>query len=289
METTIFIPYVYKVTNIITGQFYIGMKVTPGEIGIDYFTSSTNKEFKSDFKKNPTKYFCEKLFMGDQQEVALKESELISTYKDDPLILNKAFNNNHLYIIADANERKIINKKISDATQKRAREHPETFPGRKNTDCSEETKKKISNSLKGRIPPNKGKPQSDEAKRKQSESMKGKTPWNKDKTGIYSDETRKRISIANIDREPPNKGKHASEETRKKLSDSHKGHSPSNKGRKASEETRKKLSESHKGQIAHNTGKHCYTDGKHNIYAFECPVGFKPGMAPKHLKEIDKA
>ena len=49
MDNKSFTPYVYRVTNKITGQFYVGSKIAKGEIGVDYFTSSTNKEFRNDF------------------------------------------------------------------------------------------------------------------------------------------------------------------------------------------------------------------------------------------------
>lgn len=176
MENNTFLPYVYKVTNPTTGEFYIGMKITPGEIGVDYFTSSTNKEFKSDFKKNPQNYLCEKLFIGNQADVVLKESELIYNSKDSPLILNKAFNNGHVFLIEI-------------------------------------------------------RPHTAEQNKKQSESMKGHMPWNK--------------------------------------------------GLKATEEAKKNQSLAHLGQKAHNTRKKCFNDGKHNVYAYECPEGFVPSMAKK--------
>ena len=62
---------------------------------------------------------------------------------------------------------------------------------------SEEHKRKISESNKGRTSVNKGKHLSEETKRKLSEAAKGKPTWNK--------------------------GKHHSEEARTKMSESHKG------------------------------------------------------------------
>ena len=59
---------------------------------------------------------------------------------------------------------------------------------------SEESKKKISESLKGRIPWNKSKHHSEETRRKISEANKGKSAWNKGKRGIYSEETRRKQS-----------------------------------------------------------------------------------------------
>lgn len=43
-------PYIYKVTSRETGQYYIGSQCSGKTIGVDYYTSSRNKEFKEDFK-----------------------------------------------------------------------------------------------------------------------------------------------------------------------------------------------------------------------------------------------
>ena len=62
----------------------------------------------------------------------------------------------------------------------------------------------------------------DEQKKKLSESLKGKKTWNK---GIpMTDEQKKKISDSH-------KGKTPSEETRRKISDSHKGKPATIKGR----------------------------------------------------------
>ena len=45
--------YIYKITDKVTGQFYIGSQCRDKIIGINYFTSYHNKEFKSKFKSNP--------------------------------------------------------------------------------------------------------------------------------------------------------------------------------------------------------------------------------------------
>ena len=73
---------------------------------------------------------------------------------------------------------------------------------------------------------------SEESRKKLSESLKGR---------ILSEESRKKLSEAKKGKNNPNYGKSLSEEHRKKLSESH-------KGKVMSEESRKKLSESHKGK-----------------------------------------
>jgi len=95
---------------------------------------------------------------------------------------------------------------------------------------SEETRKKLSIALMGK---NKGKKLSEETRKKISERLKGKSKgkgkiaWNRGKKNIYSDETRQRISNSLT-------GRKLSIETRKKISEGH-------KGKKFSEEHKQKL------------------------------------------------
>lgn len=86
---------------------------------------------------------------------------------------------------------------------------------------TEETKKRISETLKGRISPMKGRTLSDEHKRKISESGKG------NKRGLgkkHSQETKDKISAASMKRDPWNKGTKGkfSKESREKMSISQK-------------------------------------------------------------------
>jgi len=126
---------------------------------------------------------------------------------------------------------------------------------------SEEARKKLSVSNKGKPSPNKGKKKSPEAiernkhshlgkkaseetKIKMSSSKKGKEPNNKGKKCKPCTEERKQ-KISNA-----NKGRKLTDEQKEKSSKSwfKKGSVPANKGKKFSEETCKKLSESHKGK-----------------------------------------
>ncbi len=135
---------------------------------------------------------------------------------------------------------------------------------------TEETKKKLSEALKGRRVSiksefkkenkfgfkkgntfgkiNKGKKMSEETKKKLSEANKGKKLSEETKKKIiefhkgnkgkkHSEETKKKISEAN-------KGKKHSEETKKKMIEAH-------KGKKQSEETKKKIGKAHKGKKCH--------------------------------------
>ena len=134
--------------------------------------------------------------------------------------------------------------------------------------CSEETRKKISEAMKGKKH-RLGTHQSDEWKRNMSERMKG-NKWNIGKH--LSEEQRRKISEANKGKGHPhseetklkisnaNKGYHHSEEAKRKISDASKG----NKyrlGQHHSEEARSKMAESRRQYFANggtgpNKGKH---------------------------------
>jgi G:T-mismatch repair DNA endonuclease (very short patch repair protein) len=122
---------------------------------------------------------------------------------------------------------------------------------------SEETKRKISEAGKGRKP-------SAETKRKLSESKKGKprpdligkqpsmetrnkiSKSNKGK--IFSDEHKKNLSQSMKGRPSPRKGVTLSEESKKKISKANKGRPSQMKGKKHTVESKQKMSESAKGR-----------------------------------------
>jgi hypothetical protein len=116
-------------------------------------------------------------------------------------------------------------------------------------------RKKVSDSMKGQVPWNKGRTLpalSDEHKRKISESNTGR---------IFDDETRKKISETKKGKTTWIKGKTHSDETKRKIGKSNKGKVPWSKGKTFSDEYRKKISESlklselNKNRIPWNKGK----------------------------------
>ena len=123
---------------------------------------------------------------------------------------------------------------------------------------SEETKRKLSEAMKGENNPNYGKPgnrkgttHSEESKRKMSEAKKGENNHRFGKPGNrkgipHSEESKRKMSEANkgenhpmSGKPSPNRGKKLSAETRRKISEA-------KKGRTHSEEARRKMSESHR-------------------------------------------
>ena len=121
---------------------------------------------------------------------------------------------------------------------------------------SEETKRKISEARKGKPSPNYGKTHSEETKRKISEVHKGKT---------LSEETRKKLSEITKGENSYWYGKTLSEEHKRKLSEAKKGKKPPNYGKAHSEETKRKMREAKKGKKWWNDG--CGNNKK----SAECP------------------
>ena len=104
---------------------------------------------------------------------------------------------------------------------------------------SEQTRKKLSIANTGKHP-------TEETKRKISNSLKGENHINYGKH--LSEETRNKIKIANT-------GNKLTEEQKRKMSESLKGRTSWNKGKKLTEEHKRKLSEAHKGKHNYSTAK----------------------------------
>lgn len=125
------------------------------------------------------------------------------------------------------------------------------MPPKKNTNTgwhhSEETKKKIGEKSKGRIP-------SEETRKKISEAGKGRVA--SEETLIKarmrappSEETRRKISLAGMGRPSPRKGTHLSPEHKKRISESHMGEKHWMHGKHLSDEHKAKTSNALKGRI----------------------------------------
>ena len=102
-----------------------------------------------------------------------------------------------------------------------------------------------------------GKKHSEETKKKMSESAKGRKPWNTDKP--LSDDHKKKISKSTKGKNNPNWGNKHSEETRRKIS---KNNARYWQDKERSEETKRKIAESHKGYKHTNEAKKKMSDAK---------------------------
>lgn len=212
--------YIYKVTDKETKDFYIGSQCSGKIIGVNYFTSSRNKEFRNKFKVNPTQFEIKIIgVFADANACVLQENIFIKDNIKNPLCLNRH------YIIGDVCK---FNRVGSTPWNK----------GKMGRKLPDWWKRKISESLKGQV-------RNEEWKRKISEGLKGKPSYNKGKK--FTDEHKKKISESN-------KGKVFTEEHKRKLVESHKGKllseetkrklSEVNKGKILSENTKIKMSES---------------------------------------------
>lgn len=174
------LPYVYKVTDRSNGKSYIGSKTSDSNhchmIGVNYFTSSTDKDFRTRFESNPHDFDIEIVYIGkNKKEVIEKEAKLIQSNNLD---YNRAYyNRGHLVCRYDDEWRKShigkrpsvdTKQKISSTLKEYYKSNPNPFLGLNHTD---EAKEKIS--LK-----NKGRKHTEEEKKRVSETLKGHIGWN---------------------------------------------------------------------------------------------------------------
>src|SRR5574344_2049569 len=162
--------YIYKVTNIITGQFYIGQRINytgspEDDLGIHYFTSS--KIVRPLFKNNTSEWKKEILYRDINYAEKLDRIEGYEIHKvfNDKLCLNGYDPTNNGF-------RTTAGKHLSDEVRRKMSE------AKKGKHHSDEARRKMSIAKKG-------KPLSDEARRKLSEAHKGKP---------HSDEARRHRS-----------------------------------------------------------------------------------------------
>ena len=169
LKTPVRKPYIYKVTNFVTGQYYIGSQCSGKTVGVNYFTSSTNKVFKEGFKnygREKYKIVIIKEF-EDPEECVRAENYIIRNY----MLLKDGLCLNRFYCCGG-----------------------EKIFSRVGIHHSEKTKQKMSETHKGHPGPNKGIPRSEETKQKMSETLKGRPSTNKGKP--HTEETRKKISLS---------------------------------------------------------------------------------------------
>ncbi len=186
--------YVYRITNTILNKHYYGVrssKIEPNyDLGVKYFSSSTDKNFVSEQKENKFmfKYKIIKQF-NTRKEANQLEIKLHLKFN---VGVNESFYNKAIHTSSGFNREGAI---TSEETKSKIRD---SNIGKKRT---EETKQNISNSKKGRI-------LSEEHKLKISESSKGKLK-------PKSEEHKLKISVTL-------KGRIISQETKNKMSESKK-------------------------------------------------------------------
>ena len=170
--------YIYKVTNIITGQFYIGQRSSytgspEDDLGVHYFTSS--KVVRPLFKNNTSEWQKEILYRDIQYAETLDDMEGYAIHKEikDPLCMNR-------YDPSAKPGFSTSGKCHSEETKSKIRQ------SLRGHSISSETKAKIRQSLRGHsvssetrtkiATGNLGKHVSDEAKAKMREAWKHRAP-----------------------------------------------------------------------------------------------------------------
>lgn len=207
MSTKKLYHYVYRITNIVVNKHYYGKrssKLLPElDLGVRYFSSSSDREFIQDQKTNPQNY----------------RYKIVSIYNSSAKALEKEIKLHHKFNVASSY--KFYNKAIQTSTgfTMHGLCHSEKTKAKisaahKGRTLSDETKAKISDANKGERHYLFGKIHSDKIKAKMSDVKKGeKNPmFGK----VHPENTRARISDAN-------KGKTLSENTKAKLSAAMKG------------------------------------------------------------------
>lgn len=182
--------YVYRISNIKIKKYYYGYRSTvvpPYEdIGIKYFSSSTDKEFIKDQKENPTdyKYKVVQIFNTSKQALNL-EIKLHNKFKvgANERFYNKVQQTNLGFDNTGAVHSEETKSKISESNKDKCK-------GRK---ASTETREKLSKVRKGRISNRKGCTLSDDQKKKLSIALIGNT---NSKGNKPSEETRLKLSKA---------------------------------------------------------------------------------------------
>lgn len=182
--------YVYKHTNILTGEFYFGYRFRNTKLNLipeddlPHYVCSSKIKKRIIEERNIWKSEILFKFYGQNKksDAFWKEQELIKQNYKNKLNLNKRYfdkekNNSSKFFDKHSEEskkkisNKLKNRTFSEETRKKISDSKKGIPRDK------ETKEKISNTLKGNIPHNKGKktgPQSDEVRKKTSEVI---TEW----------------------------------------------------------------------------------------------------------------
>lgn len=218
--------YIYKITctaGSFKGKFYYGQHTTDN---LDDGYKGSGRLINDYYQKYPNDYIKEILaFYDSKEELNQAEYDIIHPYINNEICLNLVEGGK---VNTGYNLKEETKQKLSDA-------HKGKTPWNKGKHniYSEETIKKISESLSNRVGKNKGKKWSEEQKQKMSEAHKGQVPWNKGKS--LSEETKKKISESKTGKSI--QGHKLSEETKKKIGEA-------NKGIKRSDDYKNKMSES---------------------------------------------
>ena len=197
---------IYGWYNMKSGKWYVGQTVEPKRRLKTHIDDAFNRKDNNKFHRALRKYGLDNFVYCVLEENILREN--LNLKEIDWIEEFDSFYNG--YNMSAGGGQTIFSEEVK---RKLSESHKGKTPwnkGKRYT-LTEEEKNKIYESRRGKSSWNKGISMSEETKKKLSESLKGRAAWNKGKTNIYSEETRKRISESL-------KGKKRSEETKKKIS-----------------------------------------------------------------------
>ena len=191
--------YVYRITNTQENKHYYGVrssKVEPKlDLGIKYFSSSTDKEFIKEQKEN--KYiFKYKIIKQFDSRKEANQFEIDLHWKFDVARNESFYNRAKATLVSFC----IEGYKHTEETREKQSK------ARLGKSLSDETKAKLSKSKKGKPSSRKGKNITQEHK---DNIIKAKQE--------ISEETRKKLSLAGKGKPSPNKGSKRTEETKNKM------------------------------------------------------------------------
>ena len=226
--------YTYRITNKVEQKHYYGARTSiihPSEdLGIKYFSSSSNKEFLIGQKDNPDNFKYKVIKIFETREAALSlEVKLHAKFNVgvNESFYNKAkqtttrFDTAGTHVIFSKEHKEKLSKiqkelwndkefrntkgkvRIEKGLQTREKRGI-TYKGEKNP--MYKNGEKISGEKNG-MHKNNFKGDIIEIGKKISDKLKGNIPWNKNKTNIYSEETIEKMKLAKKDYVPWIKGK----------------------------------------------------------------------------------
>ena len=218
--------YTYKITNIKTNKSYIGVRScedTPSEdIGIKYFSSSSDKVFISEQRINPENFIYEVINTFDNRVDALTDEIRLHEMHDvckNPQFYNLSKQTSNGMDFTGGNHSEESKLKIGEASKERGiseKAKANLLWHTKNRIRTPEEIKKMSEAKLGNT--NASGKRSEEYSKKLSERMQG-TAFFKGRT--HSDEAKKKMSEAKLGN--TNASGKRSEEHRKRISEGRKG------------------------------------------------------------------
>lgn len=219
--------YTYKITNIKTNKSYVGVRssedIPSEDIGIKYFSSSSDKVFISEQRINPENFIYEVINTFDNRVDALTDEIRLHEMYDvckNPQFYNLSKQTSKGMDFTGGNHSEESKLKIGEASKERGiseKAKANLLWHNKNRIRTPEEIKKMSEAKLGNT--NASGKRSEEYSKKLSERMKGKPSFFKDRT--HSEESKKKMSEAKLGN--TNASGKRSEETRKKISEGRKG------------------------------------------------------------------